>query len=480
MLNDKFLILYLCKNSNIAVSYNIIFEEVIMNGSVSHIKTFSPPANAWGGDAKFEGTFRKGELRGIIKINQDNCVGCNTCNAFCPTDAIVGSLGVAHSIDDNMCVFCGQCLINCPFGAIEQMSFVDTVIEKLDDPNSFVVAHPSPATRVALAEEFGEKPGSVTINKMYNAFKKAGFHLYDVNFAADHTILEEGTELIKKIKYWLLGERSADLEHLADHPFPHFTSCCPAWVRNAEIFHTELLPHLSGAKSPIQMGGPLAKAWAAKHVWKVDPRSVYMVPVTPCTAKIFEASRPEFNSAWKFLVENGEIPSDTPSFPDIDAVLTAREIATILKKKGINPLEMSDECEEDVMNVYSGGGTIFGNSGGVMEAALRTAYFILSGEELRDPELTPVRGYGNDIVEAVIPIPLKDYGGKIIELKIAVVNGASKNVNEIARRLISDKHKYHFIEVMTCPGGCVNGGGQPVRNMGTSWLHPLLPLPLRA
>lgn len=250
--------------------------------------------------------------------------------------------------------------------------------------------------------------------------------------------------------------------------------------RNAEIFHTELLPHPSGAKSPIQMGGPLAKTWGAQFVWKVDPRSIYMVPITPCTAKIFEASRPEFNSAWKYLVENGDIPSDTPSFPDIDAVLTAREIATILKKKDINPLEMSDEYENETMNVYTGGGTIFGNSGGVMEAALRTAYFILSGTELKDPELSPVRGYDNDIVEATIPIPLKEYDGKIIDLKIAVVNGASKNVNEIAKRLISDKNKYHFVEVMNCPGGCVNGGGQPVRTMGTSWLHPLLPLPIRS
>ncbi|MCZ6134973.1 [Fe-Fe] hydrogenase large subunit C-terminal domain-containing protein [Campylobacter ureolyticus] len=449
-------------------------------GSVSSIKTFAPPVDARGGGVEFEGTYRKGELRGIIKINQDNCTGCDTCSAFCPTDAIMGTLGVAHAIEDNSCVACGQCLINCPFGAIEQMSFVDEVIKKLDDPKSFVVAHPSPAVRVALAEEFGAEPGSVTINKMYNAFKKAGFHMYDVNFAADHTILEEGTEFIKKVKYWLLGERSKDLEHVSHHPFPHFTSCCPAWVRNAEIFHPELIPHISGAKSPIQMGGPIAKTWGAKFIWKVDPRDVFMVPITPCTAKIFEASRPEFNSAWKYLIKNNEIPSDTPSFPDIDVVLTARDIATLLKKKGINPLEMSDEYEDEVMNVYSGGGTIFGNSGGVMEAALRTSYFILSGMELKNPDLIPVRGYDKDLVEATIPVPLKDYDGKIIEIKVAVVNGASKNINKIAKELVSNQNKYHFIEVMNCPGGCVNGGGQPVRTMGTSWLHPLLPLPIRA
>lgn len=141
---------------------------------------------------------------------------------------------------------------------------------------------------------------------------------------------------------------------------------------------------------------------------------------------------------------------------------------------------MSDEYEDEVMNVYSGGETIFGNSGGVMEAALRTAYFILSGMELKNPDLTPVRGYDKDLVEATIPVPLKDYDGKIIEIKVAVVNGVSRNINKIAKELVSNQNKYRFIEVMNCPGGCVNGGGQPVRTMGTSWSHPLLPLPIRA
>ncbi|AQW80831.1 [Fe-Fe] hydrogenase large subunit C-terminal domain-containing protein [Campylobacter pinnipediorum] len=444
------------------------------------VKTFPPSVNSRGGDAEFEGTYRKGELRGIIQINQDDCVGCDTCSKFCPTDAIDGSLGVAHKIDQNLCVACGQCLINCPFGVIEQMSFVDEVIKKLEDKKTFVVAHPAPSVRVALAEEFGGEPGDLTINKMYNALEKAGFNMYDVNFAADHTILEEGTELIKKIKYWVLGERSDDLNHMAEHPFPHFTSCCPAWVRNAEIFHPELIPHISGAKSPIQMGGPLAKTWAAKFVWNKDPRDIFMVSITPCTAKIFEASRPEFDSAYRYLKQTGEIPEDTASFPDIDAVLTARDLANLFRKKGINPLEMSAEYPEKIMNVYSGGGTIFGNSGGVMEAALRTAYYLLSGQNLKDPELTPVRGYDKDLTQAVVPIPLKDYDGKILELKIAVVNGASRNLNTIIKHITKESNKYHFIEVMNCPGGCVNGGGQPVQAMGTSWLHPLLPLPLRA
>jgi ferredoxin hydrogenase large subunit len=228
------------------------------------------------------------------------------------------------------------------------------------------------------------------------------------------------------------------------------------------------------------MGGALAKTWAAKFVWKVDPRDIFMVAVTPCTAKIFEASRPEFNSAYEYLIQNDQIPQETKSFQDIDAVLTARDVAEIFKRKGINPLTLSNERETETMNVYTGAATIFGNSGGVMEAALRTAYFILSGFELSNPDVIVVRGYEKDIVEASIPIPLKDYGGKIIEVKIAVVNGASRNIKEIVKRLVDDENKYHFVEVMNCPGGCVNGGGQPVRTMGTSWLHPLLPLPLKA
>lgn len=230
----------------------------------------------------------------------------------------------------------------------------------------------------------------------------------------------------------------------------------------------------------MQMGGALAKTWAAEFVWKKDPRDVYLVGVMPCTAKIFEASRPEFNSAYEYLKAENKIPENTASFQDIDAILTVRDIAEIFRRKGINPLLMSDEREVETTNVYTGAATIFGASGGVMEAALRTAYFLLSGTELSNPDITLVRGYEQDIVEATIPVPLKALNGKVINVKVAVVNGASRNIKEIVKRLRDDKNQYHFVEVMNCPGGCVNGGGQPVRTMGTSWLHPLLPLPLRA
>ena len=359
------------------------------------------------------------------------------------------------------------------------MSFVDEVERVLDSKDRIVVAQPSPAVRVSLCEEFGGEPGALSTEQMVNALEELGFVVYDCNSTADQTIIEEGTEFVQKIRYWILGERSPEVNEQAKHPFPHFTSCCPAWVKNAETYHADILPHISTAKSPLQMGGALAKTWAAKHVLKCDPRKVYFVSVTPCTAKIFEASRPEMNSAWRYLIANKDIPQDTPPFQDIDASLTARDIAELMRRKGINPLHMPKTRERQPLEVYSGAGTIFGCSGGVMEAALRTAYFALSGEELKNVDIEVVRGHDNAIVEATIPVPIKALGGKKFDVRVCVVNGANQGLKEVLRRIQVDKNRYHFIEVMNCPGGCVNGGGQPVQSAGTAWLHPTMPLPLR-
>jgi ferredoxin hydrogenase large subunit len=446
------------------------------------IRTFLPGDDVRGerGPA-FKGNLRKGEIRGIIRINKEVCVGCDTCSKFCPAGAIKGGLGAKHSIIEDACVSCGQCLIACPFNAIEQMSFVDEVERVLDAKKMLCVAQPSPAVRVSLCEEFGGEPGELSTEQMNNAIEALGFTVYDCNSAADQTILEEGTEFVKKVQYWLLGQRGPELEECAEHPFPHFTSCCPAWVRNAEINFEGILPHLSTAKSPLQMGGTIAKTWAAKNVFKCDPRKIYFVSVTPCTAKIFEASRPEFNTAWRWSIEQGIIPKDAPSFQDIDASLTARDIAELMRRKGINPLLMpKTRKERGTLEVYSGAGTIFGASGGVMEAALRTAYFALSGQELKDADIKVVRGHTQGIVEATIPIPVKALGGKTVEIRCCVVNGALRGLKEVIDRVNKDKNRYHFIEVMNCPGGCVNGGGQPVQPSGTSWLDPVLPLPLRS
>lgn len=451
-----------------------------MSTDTIKVHTFLPGDNARGENGPaFDGNLRKGELRGIIHINKDNCVGCDTCRKFCPVDAIKGGLGAKHEIVEDACLYCGQCLIACPFNAIEQMSFVDEVEHVLADKDRVVVAQPSPAVRVSLCEEFGGEPGALTTEQMVNALEKLGFVVYDCNSTADQTIIEEGTEFVKKIQYWILGERGPEVDEQGKHPFPHFTSCCPAWVKNAETYHADMLPHLSTAKSPLQMGGTLAKTWAAKYILKCDPRKIYFVSVTPCTAKIFEASRPEMNTAWRYLIANKDIPKDTPSFQDIDASLTARDIAELMRRKGINPLLEPKTRERRPLEVYSGAGTIFGCSGGVMEAALRTAYFALSGEALKDGNITVVRGNDNAIVEATIPVPIKALGGKTFEVRVCVVNGANQGLKEVLNRVRVDKNRYHFIEVMNCPGGCVNGGGQPVQPSGTAWLHPTTPLPLR-
>ena len=466
---------------------------------VEKIRTFPPsPVNE-----KLR-TYRKGELAGIVRVS-DRCVGCDTCRTQCPTGAMIGKIGTRHYIDYDMCINCGQCLINCPFGAIEQMSFLDEVMKKLEDKNSFVVAIVAPAVRVAIAEEFGKPPGTLTVSNLHLALKKAGFHIYENNFAADQTIMEEGTELIGRVAYWELGLKETefeikdvrpiswvkkvklDLSEFKNKPLPQFTSCCPAWVRYAEVYYPEILPHLSSCKSPQQMAGPTAKTYGALKVWKVNPEKVYTVGIMPCTAKIYEASRPEFDSAWKWLKDKGLV---TTKFRDVDAVLTTRDLAELFRRKGINPLNFPNNEEPENFEWYSGGGTIFGTSGGVMEAALRFAWSVLSGQEppaiSEDWNFVKVRGYTHPRVEAKVTIPLKkelrnETGLDELTLNVCVVNGIGYrglHIKEVLEEVLAGTSKYHFIEVMACPGGCLNGGGQPVEPMGTSWIDPVLPLPL--
>ena len=203
-----------------------------MSNNTIKVRTFNPGAGAYGEDGPaYQGNLRKGELRGIIHINKEHCVGCDTCSKFCPVNAIEGGLGAKHHIIEDACLYCGQCLIACPFDAIEQMSFVDQVEKVLADKSRLCVAHPSPAVRVSICEEFGGKPGELTTEQLSNALEAVGFQVYDCNSTADQTILEEGTEFVKKARYWLLGERSEEVNEMAEHPFPHFTSCCPAWKR---------------------------------------------------------------------------------------------------------------------------------------------------------------------------------------------------------------------------------------------------------
>jgi ferredoxin hydrogenase large subunit len=406
-------------------------------------------------------TYQANELTGIIKIDEAKCKGCDTCKSFCPVDAIEGAYGANHRIKNARCLQCGQCLVNCPFGAIvDTADVVDKVIDKLKDGKTTVVATVAPAVRVALGEEFGMEPGKLITEQMYGALKQAGFKIMDVNFAADNTIMEEGTELIHKIQKYVL-KQAVPGEELG--PLPQFTSCCPAWVRYVELYHPDLRQHLSSAKSPQGMAGPVAKIYGAQEIWKVPPENIYCVGVYPCTAKKMEASRPEFTAAADYWKKRGH----TATYQDTDVVLTTRDLARLFKKLNIDVKNAQPVEEKDnPLAEYTGAGTIFGVTGGVMEAALRTAYFVLTGTELDKLNYEPVRGL-KEVKSAEIPIKLKGTG-KEITLKIAVVHG-TKNVEPLLDEVRAGKSTYHFIEVMNCPGGCVNGGGQPINPMGTSW-----------
>ena len=414
--------------------------------------------------------FQAQEQTRIIAIDKQKCKGCDSCKQFCPTQAIDGKYGSQHRIDSEKCIFCGQCLVNCPFGAPQDtMDPVDSLIEKLKDERTTVVATIAPAVRVAIGEEFGFEPGSLLTEKLYGALKKAGFKILDTNFTADQTILEEGSELVAKIRHYLLGEPAA--HHLG--PLPQFTSCCPAWIRYIELNHPQLLPNLSSAKSPMMMAGALAKTYGAKEIWKTAPESVYVVGVMPCTAKKFEATRPEFHSAASYWRKQGR----DADYPDIDTVLTTRDLARLLRKLNIDFRQTAEFTDADnPLAQYSGAGTIFGNTGGVMEAALRSAYYLITGKELANLTLTPVRGL-NGVKDASITLT-DAKTGKEITLRIAVVHGLKENIEPLLAQVEAGNSPYHFIEVMNCPGGCINGGGQPIYPMGTSWIDkykPMLP-----
>ena len=252
---------------------------------------------------------------------------------------------------------------------------------------------------------------------------RAGFKILDNNFAADQTILEEGSELIAKIRHWALGE-PAHGHYLG--PLPQFTSCCPAWVRYAELNHPDILPHLSSAKSPQQMAGALAKTYGAAQIFKAAPETMHVVGIMPCTAKKFEAARPEFASAATYWLKQGR----AGGYPDVDAVLTTRDLARLFKKMNINLAAAEGYSDADnPLARYSGAGTIFGNTGGVMEAAIRTAHFVITGQELATLELTPVRGLAGVKAAAVTMKDAKT--GKEITLKVAVVHGLKENIAPI-------------------------------------------------
>ncbi len=321
------------------------------------------------------------------------------------------------------CVFCGQCQAVCPTGAISIKSSIDEVWKKINDPDKKVVVQFAPSVRVALGEEFNLEPGENTIGKIYAAARRLGFDLiFDTNFSADLTITEEANEFVERLT--------------KGGVLPMFTSCCPAWVRYIETQHPELIKHLSSCKSPQGMMSPVMKEFLPKYYEGYSKENIVVVSVMPCTAKKYEAIREQLHG-------------------ETDYVLTTQEFAKMIKAAGINFKALKEEQANSPFGQYSGAGTIFGASGGVAEAAVRTAYYYVTGEELSNIDVTPLRGVDANSRTKDTIIDIK---GK--QVKVRVVS-TLKEAEKSLKELKAGKADFHIMEVMACPGGCVNGGGQP-------------------
>lgn len=367
-----------------------------------------------------------GDKMFFVQIDPEKCIGCDSCQEYCPSGAIYGETGLTHKIaHPEPCINCAQCLTHCPEMAIyEVQTWVPELQKKLQDKSVKCIAMPAPSVRYALGEAFGLAPGSVTTGKMLAALKQLGFsNCWDTEFAADVTIWEEASEFVER-----LG---------AKRDLPQFTSCCPGWQKYAETFYPDLLPHFSSCKSPVAMNGRLAKTYGAEKA-KYDPKSLYTVSIMPCVAKKYEGLRQEY-------AQN--------DLRDIDATLTTRELAYMIRQAGIDFNKLPDGQRDSLMGESTGGATIFGVSGGVMEAALRYAYQAVTGKRPESWDFKQVRGLKG----------LKEYTVTVngIELHLAVVHGA-KRFAQMCDEVRAGKSPYHFIEFMACPGGCVCGGGQPI------------------
>ena len=371
-----------------------------------------------------------------IYRDTSKCILCGRCVERCKNAHGLGILGfekrgfntiVAPAEDRSFatspCILCGQCVSVCPTGALMEVSEIDKVDAAMK-AGKYVVVQTAPAVRAALGEEFDMPIGTRVTGKMVAALRRLGFKkVFDTNFAADLTIMEEATELLGRITN---GGK-----------LPMITSCSPGWVNYAELNYGDLLPHLSSCKSPHEMFGAILKSYYCEKNG-IDPKDMFVVSIMPCTAKKYEKERPE-------LSVNG--------LKDVDAVLTTRELGKLIKRSGINFTKLPDEeFDNDVVGEYTGAGVIFGTTGGVMEAALRTAAFKLTGEELKRADLHEVRGF-EGIKEAT-------YNLAGTEVKVAVAHGM-KNAKVLLDQIREGKSEYHFIEIMGCPGGCVAGGGQP-------------------
>ncbi|MDZ7316821.1 MAG: NADH-dependent [FeFe] hydrogenase, group A6 [candidate division KSB1 bacterium] len=389
---------------------------------------------------RFDYSARPGDIDDtstVLVRDPSKCILCRRCIQTCTLVQSVSAIGLegrgydvwvdtpfGKGLTDVACVSCGQCINRCPVGALYEKDHITRVWEALDDPTKHVVVQTAPAVRASIGEEFGLPAGSLVTNKLVTALRLLGFDkVFDTDFTADLTIVEEGTELLSRIKN---GGK-----------LPLLTSCSPGWINFIEHFYPQLLPHVSSCKSPQQMFGALAKTYYAQKAG-IDPKDIFVVSIMPCTAKKFEAQRPEMSDS---------------GYQDVDAVLTTREAARMMKQVGINLPELEDGEYDAPLGISTGAAVIFGNTGGVMEAALRTVYEIVTKKPLDNVEITAVRGM-EGVREAEI-----DLDG--VKVKAAVANGLG-NARQLMEKIAAGEADYHFIEIMACPGGCIGGGGQPI------------------
>ena len=374
-----------------------------------------------------------------LERNEALCVNCSMCRQVCEDYiGVHGHYSLEKTGDRAICINCGQCISVCPTGSLFPRPEYPDVQAAIDDPNSIVIFSTSPSVRVALAEAFGQQAGLFCEGKMVGLLRALGADfVLDTNFSADLTIMEEASELVERVTK-------------KTGPLPQFTSCCPAWVKYAETFHPEMLANISTAKSPIGMQGPTVKTYFAKQQ-SLDPKKIVHVAVTPCTAKKFEIRRDEMCAAGRYLGIDG--------MRDTDFVITTTELAQWAQERGLSFDTIEESPFDRLMGEGSGAGVIFGNTGGVMEAALRTAHFFITGQNAPAQfyDLTPVRGL-TDTKEASVQIG-------DLTLNVAVVYGTA-NAGRLIEKIQSGEKHYHFVEVMTCPGGCISGGGQPKLNWG--------------
>lgn len=367
----------------------------------------------------------------------NKCILCRRCDYACSEIQTVNALGLEHrgkytmmaaslgkNLAESPCVMCGQCIHACPVGAIYENEQIDEFLAAVADPDKIVITQMAPAVRVAIGEEVGMTTGAMDMNVLVAALRRIGFdYVLHTNFTADLTILEEGNELLKRLK--------------EGGTLPMVTSCSPGWINFCETFYPDLLNNLSTCKSPQQMFGALAKTYWSEKM-SIDPGKIYSVSIMPCTAKKHEASRPEMNSS---------------GFRDVDLVLTTRELGKMFRTAGLNFDKIGPSNFDSWMGAYTGAGVIFGATGGVMEAALRTVYEVVTGKTLDDVNFTFARGM-EGIKEAEI-----DLDG--VKVKVAIAHGLA-NARKLMEQARKGESPYHFIEIMACPGGCIGGGGQPI------------------